>query len=213
MSYNQYLLSLNTKSLSKVKQLILKTLWEAGDSYPKGWVSSSRLLELTNQKYFDRRTRELRDELGCDIETRHINGEHHYRLKSETLNQANPRAYLTDTEKKKLFAAADYCCAICGKRAKAGVRGLQADHKIPLIRGGSHQLDNWQAICNDCNVSKRRSCQGCEENCKSCTWAFPEVLGVAVSLRLPVETVEEIRKHTADTPKWIAELVQRELHK
>ncbi|MCP4130899.1 MAG: hypothetical protein GY754_07940 [bacterium] len=56
-------------TLSKVKQLILKMLKE------KEWVSSKDLLEATQQKYFDRRIRELRDELGYDIIIEFISGE------------------------------------------------------------------------------------------------------------------------------------------
>jgi len=211
MTFEKYLGSLNAKSISAVKRLILQTLWDASKTFPRDWVSSNRLLEITNQKYFDRRTRELRDETGCDIETRHINSEHQYRLKSDRLNQANPRAYLTAAEKKRLFISVDYKCAICGKQTEAGVRGLQADHKIPLNRGGSNEIGNWQAACNDCNVSKRRSCQGCEDECKICSWAFPDELGVAISLRLPVEVVDKIREQETDVPTWIVDLITKQL--
>ena len=60
---------LERQNLSEVKYNILKTLWDSGDNFPKEWIKSSELLEITNQKYFDRRARELKDELGCDIET------------------------------------------------------------------------------------------------------------------------------------------------
>ncbi|MCF2904645.1 HNH endonuclease [Octadecabacter sp. CECT 8868] len=211
MNIDEYIKLVSKKKLSVVKTLIITTLWSSSNTFPRAWVASSRLLDLTGQKYFDRRTRELRDELGCDIETQHIDGEHHYRLKSNLLTQANPRAYLSSAEKKKLFIAAGNQCAICGKQTSAGVRGLQADHKTPLIRGGTNDLGNWQAICNDCNVSKRRACQGCNETCSSCSWAFPDVLGVGISLRLPVSTVQKIQLQTADAPKWIADLIKEKL--
>ncbi len=71
MKFNDYLESLPTKrTLSDVKLKILTRLW-GNDLYefPKPWVSSAELLELTGQKYFDRRTRELRYQLGCDLES------------------------------------------------------------------------------------------------------------------------------------------------
>lgn len=73
MSLEEYLGNLPTKKrLSEVKQKIIKRLWgDENISFPKPWVSSKELLELTGQKYFDRRTRELRDELGCDIESQY----------------------------------------------------------------------------------------------------------------------------------------------
>lgn len=199
------------KKLSAVKLLILENLWETGHAFPRNWVSSAHLLEITGQKYFDRRTRELRDEVGLDIETKHINGQHHYRLRSTSLNQANPRQYLSESDKKKLFVQAGYKCAICGKHAQPGVRGLQADHKVPLIRGGIQDFENWQSLCNDCNVSKRRSCQGCEEKCSVCSWAFPATLGVGITVRLLPETAARIKQLTSDIPKWIEEIIEKEL--
>ena len=69
--FENYLSALpKKKRLSEVKLTILKRLWGSDDiDFPKPGVSSIELLELTGQKYFDRRTRELRDELGCDLES------------------------------------------------------------------------------------------------------------------------------------------------
>lgn len=193
--------------LSDVKRKILAELWNAGDTFPRGWVASSRLLEITQQKYFDRRTRELRDEKGCDIETKHINGEHHYRLVSNKVAKSNPRLYLTEAQKKELFRRAQNTCQVCGAQMEAGVRGLQADHKIPLIRGGSHSLENWQAVCNECNVAKRRACQGCEEECATCQWAFPENAGFPLTARVPREVFDAAQKIALDDPNWLADLI------
>jgi hypothetical protein len=180
--------------LSEVKLKILKILWNVSDDFPKGWVKSSYLLGETGQKYFDRRTRELRDELGCDIEILHVDGEHCYRLKSPSLNAINPRRYLAPALKAKLFKDANSSCQICGKAVPPGIKGLQADHKIPLIRRGSHEYENWQAICNECNVVKRRACEGCNDDCYSCAWAFPEKFGGAIRLQLPADLYQNLKK-------------------
>lgn len=176
----------NQTKLSKVKRLILKRLWQQGKSYPKGWVKSTELLKLSNQKYFDRRIRELKNEAGFDIETRWVNGEHCYRLRSEKRAKEAVRTYLSATRKKALFEAAEYQCSICGKKAGSGVLGLQADHKVPLSRGGSDEFGNWQAVCHECNVSKRKMCQSCTLNCNECAWAFPEEKGSRVLVNLPL---------------------------
>ena len=139
MTFEEYVQSLPGK-LSKVKLLILKTLWKEGNTFPRNWVRSSTLLDLTRQKYFDRRTRELRDEMGCDIDTEPHRGEHCYRLSSTKLKKYNPRLYLNATQKKQLFLRDGYSCQVCSKQVPPGVQGLQADHKIPLIRRGSHWL-------------------------------------------------------------------------
>lgn len=187
MNFDLYTKSLSKTSLSAVKHKILSQLWSTGKSFPRGWVKSSKLLELTKQKYFDRRVRELRDELGCDIETGMAAGEHAYRLVSTRLRVANPRSYLSESKKKLLFEQADYMCAVCGGKFAGGVRGLQADHKVPLKRGGRDNDSNWQPLCVECNVGKRRTCTGCELDCKQCPWAFPEIVGKRVLLTLPAD--------------------------
>lgn len=190
--FNSYISSLSSK-LSDVKMLILKTLWDAGNEFPKEWVKSQYLLKITKQKYFDRRIRELQDELGCDIETSYHNNDHAYRLKSPLIKAANPRHYLAASQKHIMFEKFDYRCQICNKKFAAGVKGLQADHKIPLIRGGSQEEHNWQALCNTCNVCKRSACSGCNDDCTKCPWAFPEKNGPFILVKVPKRLVDAAR--------------------
>lgn len=202
MEFEDYIAKLPGK-LSEAKSTILKTLWNAGSGFPRDWVPSSTLLELTGQKYFDRRTRELRDEMGCDIETQPYSGEHCYRLKSSKIEVSHPRFYLSAAQKKDLFIKSNYTCKICGCRVEPGTRGLQADHKIPLIRGGLHQIDNWQTMCNECNVGKRRACQNCDDDCTKCPWAFPERSGSITLVRLSPELLTEFRQQGYVSQKQI----------
>ena len=181
-------------STSKVKLKILRALWEASGDFPRAWVKSSALLKLTGQKYFDRRIRELRDETGCDIETGVTDGKPAYRLCSTSLKKVQDRSYLATSQKKGLFDKFSYRCAVCGKQFNKGEKGLEADHRIPLLRGGGAEIENWQPLCVSCNVSKRRSCQGCEEECKKCGWAYPEKFGELITIRAPKETLDKIRE-------------------
>ncbi len=168
MNLSSYIADLEkNKKLSQVKRLILRLLYEKREDNNQ-WVESQTLLEATQQKYFDRRIRELRDEHGCDVETTNDGGNHKYRLRSLVLNTANPRTYLSNKEKASLFESSNYCCDICGREVAAGPRGLQADHRIPLKRGGEHSKGNWQSLCNECNVAKRRNCQDCLADCHTC---------------------------------------------
>lgn len=175
--------------LSGVKRTILERLWnEGGPEFPRGWVRSDELLRLTGQKYFDRRIRELNDEQGTDIEYAKIGGKDSYRLKSPVVEGGIPRGYLTRKEKLLLFRSQDYKCQICGKAIDPSGKGKaapQADHKVPLIRGGSHEFKNWQTLCNECNVAKRGACRDCEEDCEQCPWAYPERFGAVVTVGLP----------------------------
>lgn len=202
------------KKLSDVKRLILYTLWNAGTSFPRDWVSSQQLNELTKQKYFDRRVRELRDQNGCDIETGFNEGSHAYRLYSDTMSAAFDRTYLTNKQRTKLFETHHFSCAACGQKFSAeDASGLQADHKVPLIKGGGSELANWQPLCVSCNVAKRRSCQGCDIDCKICAWVFPEKFGQTFSIQLQQDTglkLQEIARQRSVTPHF---LIVKAVHK
>ncbi len=202
MNLKNYFSALPTKrKLSEVKHKILIKLWGSNkDPFPKPWISSEELLELTGQKYFDRRTRELRDQLGCDIESsyREEFSGHAWRLNSEILASPQDREYLSQSQKKKLFEGSEYCCATCGLQIDTGIRGLQADHKVPLSRGGGNELNNWQPMCNNCNVGKRRACEGCDLECKTCSWAFPESFGVITMLAISEKTLRRVDNYSSE---------------
>ena len=212
MKIEEYLKLLPPKrKLSAVKLKILNRLWcSESDGFPKPWVSSAELLDLTGQKYFDRRTREIRDQLGCDLESSYqeeFSG-HAWRINSLNLATPQDRDYLTQSQKKNLFETSNYHCATCGLQIGAGVRGLQADHKVPVSRGGSNDLGNWQPMCNNCNVGKRRACEGCEIDCNTCSWAFPEIVGVPVIISINERTlrrVDDYSQASGDTRNKIME--------
>lgn len=203
MNLNSYIKSLPTKrKLSEVKVKIITRLWgNELDEFPKPWVSSEELLELTGQKYFDRRTRELRDQLGCDVESSYIEkfGGHAWRIKSSELAPPQDRDYLTQSQKDKLFKDNNFTCVTCGLKISAGIRGLQADHKVPLSRSGSNELTNWQPMCNNCNVGKRRACEGCTLECKTCSWAYPEKFGVKTMVSISEKTLRRVDAYSDKT--------------
>ncbi|MHB8236172.1 MAG: HNH endonuclease [Acidithiobacillus ferrivorans] len=198
MKFKDYIDALPSH-VSDVKLTILKKLWHTDSSgFPKPWVSSAELLELTGQKYFDRRARELRDQIGCDIETMHKAelGGHAWRIKSTNLAAPQDREYLSQAQKIQLFAAARSTCSICGKITEPGVRGLQADHKVPVSRGGTNAIENWQAICNHCNVGKRRVCEGCTIECTTCSWAYPEIVGINTLISINEKVLSKITEYS-----------------
>ena len=163
-------------------------------SRPKDWVRSDALLKLTGQKYFDRRIRELRDETGCHIETGSESGLPAYILKSIELRPVQDRSYLSANQKKLLFNNHSHTCGACGRVFIKEERGLEADHRVPLIRGGDSNFENWQPLCVDCNVSKRRSCQACLEECSKCAWAFPEKFGMVMTIRASKEIINDLKQ-------------------
>lgn len=45
-------------------------------------------------------------------------------------------------------------CEMCGRHTSEGIR-LHVDHKIPRSWGGSDDIENLQALCEDCNEGKK----------------------------------------------------------
>lgn len=44
-------------------------------------------------------------------------------------------------------------CQLCGRDPSNGVT-LHVDHRIPLAKGGTNDLDNLWVLCSDCNLGK-----------------------------------------------------------
>ena len=47
-----------------------------------------------------------------------------------------------------------FCCTICGRSAKDGVK-LHVDHIKPIAKGGKTEWDNLRTLCQDCNLGKK----------------------------------------------------------
>lgn len=193
MSLEEYLSGI-AASISAVKRKIITRLWQEGSTFPRDGVSTSELLKLTGQKYFDRRIRELRDEYGCEIEVVRIGKEPYYRLLSNNLGPRNPRGFFSKKQKVILQDMAGGECQIC-RNAFESEDAFQADHRIPIIRSGPTSIDNGQAVCVGCNVFKRGICKGCEKDCNSCVLAFPEKESRRIMVDLPDEVSVSLWKH------------------
>ena len=50
----------------------------------------------------------------------------------------------------KVYARDGYSCVYCGSEAD-----LTIDHRMPEMRGGTHDIENLQTTCRRCNASKR----------------------------------------------------------
>lgn len=162
--------------VSEAKGKILRALW------PGEWISSTKLLKLTKQKYFDRRIRELRDEAGFDIEAKHVSGKWAYRLVSHQARfKEMRRQYPSPQERDAVVKRDGVRCNICGFTPPNGeISGyLQFDHKVPFHeRKGETKVNNLQLVCTRCNVIKRRACQICPlKICINCQYAYPEKFG------------------------------------
>jgi len=200
-------------NITQAQWQILEYLFNQGDTFPRAWVPRDVLHDLVKQSDYRRRITELGDEVGVDIERQ--SGTNAYRLKSPNLNLANPRTYLSKTQKNSLILRQNYTCQICSLHDDGNSTGtLQADHKIPLARGGGHSIENWQTLCHVCNVGKRNACQGCTRDCRQCPWAFPEIHGIRIMAPLSPSDIQGImalgipREGIAN---WLVQLAKQQL--
>ncbi|AFY84097.1 HNH endonuclease [Oscillatoria acuminata] len=163
-------------------KLILETLWPPGQTLPGPVVFLSEIRQVidrfrdSSEPYKDvsRRIRELQGEEGIIGIEKQGNGVYtRYQLVSLEINPKRiQRIKLGGILWKEILNKYSHCCAVCG-RGEPLVR-LDQDHKIPRLRGGGNQEENWQPLCKECNNFKSTACRGCQLECQTCPWAFPE---------------------------------------
>jgi len=60
--------------------------------------------------------------------------------------------------KEKIFKRDNYRCVVCGRGIEDGVE-IHADHKIPLDKGETNNVDNGQTLCSEHNLLKKNYSQ------------------------------------------------------
>lgn len=60
--------------------------------------------------------------------------------------------------KEAIFKRDGYKCVVCGRGREEGVE-IHADHKIPLDKGGTNNIDNGQTLCSEHNLLKKNYSQ------------------------------------------------------
>lgn len=161
-------------------RLILELMWPDGAGIPGPHVSEGQVREVIDEyrqsigkkPYQDpfRRMRELQGEEGF---TCIIKEGTKYQLQSLELGQKRiPREKPSPALWRQVKTSFNDKCSHCG--AAAPSIKLSPDHRVPRARGGGNEEANWQPLCEQCNILKSSSCQGCALLCYTCSWAFPE---------------------------------------
>jgi hypothetical protein len=160
-------------------RVILELLWPKGCGIPGPKVSETAVRAAIDQQrqaegkplYKDpfRRMRELQGEEGF---TCIIKEGVYYQLQSLKLSQKRePRWMPSATEWGQMLKDFGHKCNHCGAE---GVK-FSPDHRVPRSRNGANaDIKNIQPLCEQCNNLKSSICSGCEQNCFTCPWAFPE---------------------------------------
>ena len=204
-----------SKANKQYYKVILETLWPKGHGIPGPIISKedirTAISNFRGEPYQDpfRRMRELQGEEGfLGI----IKVGNNYQLVDLTVSdKREPRQHLNENNWQKILQKYDGVCAACGKTPEED--GFQQDHKIPRLRGGSDNIDNWQPLCDACNNMKSTACRDCKEDCSLCCWAFPEKYK---PLKIPGPLIERLRtyaKKIGESPdKLVTDLITDELN-
>ena len=74
-------------------------------------------------------------------------------LDIKTTKAKRKRTHIPRGLKHEVFKRDGYKCVECGASRDDGAT-LHVDHKIPVSKGGTDELDNLQTLCQDCNLNK-----------------------------------------------------------
>jgi len=66
-------------------------------------------------------------------------------------NLKNQRKFWTEAEKRIIASKQKFLCNLCKNILPAQ---WNADHIIPLMNGGTNELDNCQILCPNCHAAK-----------------------------------------------------------
>jgi len=69
-----------------------------------------------------------------------------HKLSRRAREKGNPIFLILSKEIKRLYASP---CSVCGS-----TQNIEADHIVPIARGGSTSIGNLQPLCRNCNRSK-----------------------------------------------------------
>jgi 5-methylcytosine-specific restriction endonuclease McrA len=107
--------------------------------------------ELGDQEQMDRRRRELNKYF--EIEKARLGRSVTYRLVGRKAPLES--AALGISERLRAEVLRDARCNMCGRTPKDDRVKLQVDHRMPQAWGGTNELENLQALCEECNRGKK----------------------------------------------------------
>ena len=98
-----------------------------------------------------------------------------YQLQHLAIGQKRePRKAISRSIARSVALAQGNRCTVCGVPIATNGERIDVDHRVPRTRRGTSHKSNLQVLCTACNVSKSTQCSGCDLNCNTCGWAFPE---------------------------------------
>lgn len=76
-----------------------------------------------------------------------------FELLPNKIKPKRKRTHVPRGLRHEVFKRDQYRCVECGASKDDGAT-LHVDHKIPVSKGGTDELENLQTLCSDCNLNK-----------------------------------------------------------
>ena len=75
-------------------------------------------------------------------------------VRKQRAKKPTPYTYVPPQARYIVLARDGFRCCACGRSPKAHGIILNVDHIHPASKGGGNNMDNLQALCEECNVGK-----------------------------------------------------------
>jgi len=127
-----------------------------------------------------------------------------------TLDGKTPRGYISKYYRFKVLKRQNWKCKQCGVKLKYSSKQdfdasvAHIDHVIPLSKGGEDDIENFQALCPECNLKKSATMpSSVKSGGMSQLDLFNEIQGIDIYLMSAKKRMTEHNKgmiqHLADT--------------
>ncbi|HBJ83333.1 MAG TPA: HNH endonuclease [Verrucomicrobiales bacterium] len=131
---------------------IVELLRQHPEGLTSGEIREKLCLAAHEQSQLDRRRRDVRKWYHVIVVPNGSNPR--YRL-GEKRTESVSRTGINGRLRATVLHAARGRCQMCGRSVAADGVKLQVDHKIPQAWGGTNDLENLWALCEECNHGKK----------------------------------------------------------
>lgn len=108
-----------------------------------------KLVDLLNRELVEINKKETSEELPLVTPNRNQGSDGGVKTKE----MAEQKIRVMPAMRWQVFARDEWKCVACGRTAHDSIV-LQVDHITPRSKGGKDLLDNYQTLCNECNLGK-----------------------------------------------------------
>ncbi len=136
-----------------------------------GHISSDKFISLSVPEYRNALTEQQQDEI---------------------YNKFKERCNITGIELNRQLIDIHFFC-------KSLVQGVY-DHRRPISKGGTNELENWQLLSVYVNTEKNKICNICNKNaCEKCALAFPEKFDI---IQANNQDISKLKNKKEAVIKW-----------